>query len=163
MAIGGHFQAHFATCNAMPRRALAWSASESGQEERRKDPTRLEEALEQGRAREARSDGSERDVDVRPKRKERILQALEKVHEAQGELMMLRDVLQHVEQGDMLAVVPTERRAEERRGDSDEEAAMEEAELAKQMRQAALKLRRSASNMRRRVNRRNDFYEEMER
>jgi len=155
--------AHLVAQVAMPRRALAWSVNESGQEVRRKDPTRLEQALEQGRSGEARSDASERNVDVHQKRKERILQALKKVSEAQAELMVVRDVLHHVESGEMLAVVPTETRAEERRGSSEEAAAVEEVELGKQMAEAASKLRRSAKNMRRRVNKKNHFYEDMER
>lgn len=158
-----HFVAHLVAQVAMPRRALAWSATESGQEVRRKDPTRLEEALEQDRSGERRSDASEGNVDVHRRRKERILQALKKVSEAQAELMVVRDVLHHVENGEMLAVVPTETRAEERRGSPEEAAAMEEVDLGKQMVEAASKLRRSANNMRRRVNKKNDFYEDMER
>lgn len=146
----------------MPRRTRTWSVAENGSEVLREDPTRVEEALDLRRVQESIVGTSLEDVDVRKRKKERIAQALEKIHEAQAEFQVIRDVINLLELGDTLVANPSEKQSidHERQHQDD---IVTEGRIEKQFKSVAEKMRRAADCMRRRAQGKSKFYEEVER
>lgn len=147
---------------SMPRKTRTWSVAENGSEVLREDPTRVEEALDLRRVQESIVGTTFVDVNVRQRKKERISRALEKMHEAQSEFQVIRDVINLLELGDTLLAVPSEKQSIDHERQH-EEAIVTEGRIEKQFKSAAENMRRAADCMRRRAQGKSKFYEEVER